>query len=259
LFKIQKKTKTEEPKAQEPKAHEPKASEPEANEPQKVQNVLAPAVQSIGERFISAIINFFPSNKFKSDDITTKSKSAPIVVTPANLCNSPVTAAPVKKQPSSVYDASKKQQTTPETPKAHSSPSIFGVASQRLTKLRDSLVLQQQISVDEDELMEDESFNSTYISTERQEVERMDWEEIPEEVILKEIQEIRETKLDTTVSRSFVPTCLPNLPSSKQQNGTEHFFIVVDTNVFLSHLKFISTFSVRKLKGNLLITQNVFP
>ena len=70
-------------------------------------------------------------------------------------------------------------------------------------------------------------------------VEQMEWEDIPEELALREITEIRQDnnnnknlQNDIDLSHGTRISLLPEY----QQFG-RHFFIVIDTNVFLSHLK----------------------
>lgn len=74
-------------------------------------------------------------------------------------------------------------------------------------------------------------------------LEPMDWEEIPEEKIILEVQKIRTTNLSAEVS-SFSPRRPFN-------SSTGDFFIVVDTNVLLSNIEFLREIKGKMFKGEL--------
>jgi hypothetical protein len=169
--------------------------------------------KTIGQRLLTAIASFLPTKKATKE------------------------ASPILPPKADVPETSKIQQTDTFSPKTLVSTAVFGVSSQRLNSFRESLTREQEKAQDSDL---DVSMEDTTVD---EEVEMMDWETIPEEIILKEIKEIRELVLDNTMSSFQPPT------TQFFQTEFDTVYIVVDTNVFLSHLQFVESFSERKLNS----------
>lgn len=75
------------------------------------------------------------------------------------------------------------------------------------------------------------------------EYEVMDWEEIPEQKIIEEVQKIRTAEIANMTASLFL--------SQKSHDIKSEFFIVVDTNVLLSNLDFLREIKGKMFKGRL--------
>lgn len=87
--------------------------------------------------------------------------------------------------------------------------------------------------------------------------EAMDWEEIPEEKVIEEIQKIRTKDIAKVTASLFT--------NQKSSEIKSEFFVVIDTNVLLSNLEFVKEIKGKLFKGktheisvcNCLISLNV--
>jgi WW domain len=75
----------------------------------------------------------------------------------------------------------------------------------------------------------------------------MDWEEIPEEKIILEVQKIRTT--NSTANRSQMS------PGKKFSSSESDFFVIVDTNVLLSNIEFLKEIKGKMFKGENFLNQ----
>ncbi|KAL1398758.1 hypothetical protein pipiens_008703 [Culex pipiens pipiens] len=131
-------------------------------------------------------------------------------------------------------------------PRSQSTPKVAAVpqdtftkspANDRLAQLRNQIA--QNVDLDEDAEMTDLSVDNSTL-----EVEEMEWEDIPEEVALQEVVTIRRS-LGLKLAGSGQTPSIPDHQSHQYDQVTSSFqrffFVVVDTNIFLSHLKPLET------------------
>uniref|UniRef100_A0A1Q3F282 Putative transcriptional protein swt1 n=1 Tax=Culex tarsalis TaxID=7177 RepID=A0A1Q3F282_CULTA len=149
-----------------------------------------------------------------------------------------------KSIPVAVPETSPKASSEPP-PRSQSTPKVAAAVSQesftkspandRLARLRNQIATEPSVSFDEDAEMTDLSVDTSTV-----EVEEMEWEDIPEEVALQEVVTIRRSlglKL-ASIDSSSIPDHHSNPPSEQPPSSFQRFFfVVVDTNIFLSHLK----------------------
>ncbi|XP_058830310.1 uncharacterized protein LOC131689321 [Topomyia yanbarensis] len=131
-----------------------------------------------------------------------------------------------------------------EPPKYTSTPKLEtrSPANERLSKIRTELaeeVILQTSVLGEDTEMTDLSELS--IPSDGSFAEEMDWEDIPEELAVQKVVAVRQ-KLDFQTSplpEKCSNTSIPQfqLPLFDSINYRRFFFMVLDTNIFLSHLK----------------------
>ncbi|XP_062539268.1 transcriptional protein SWT1 [Armigeres subalbatus] len=129
-------------------------------------------------------------------------------------------------------------QIEPSTPSLVKSP-----ANERLAGIREKLaqeVVQQSVLLDEDAEMTDlsDAHQNVSIAVLATDSEAMDWEDIPEEVALREVVAVRQ--LSNPNSReAILDTSIPEygVHLFDQIHFPRFVFLVMDTNVFLSHLK----------------------
>lgn len=109
-------------------------------------------------------------------------------------------------------------------------------ANNRLSRLRDELTNEQE-KEEMDVNMDD--------------FESMDWEEIPEQTINKEVEKIRSSFNSSASSTSsfVIDTQSRGLSRVCLTNDSNALVIVVDTNVFLHNLPFISDIQGRRYKS----------
>lgn len=123
------------------------------------------------------------------------------------------------------------------------------IAAKRMKNLKKELVVQEIPELRREETItttELEKADMMDISYEDQieDYEAMDWEEIPEQKIIDEVQKVRKMEAKLTT----------NLLSS-QSKIKDDFHIVVDTNVLLSNLDFVKEIKGKMFKGNDQIVQ----
>ncbi|XP_038105185.1 titin [Culex quinquefasciatus] len=132
------------------------------------------------------------------------------------------------------------------SPRSHSTPKVAAVpqdsftkspANDRLAQLRNQIA--QNVELDEDAEMTDLSVDNSTL-----EVEEMEWEDIPEEVALQEVVTIRRSlglKLAGSGQTPSIPDHQSHQEDQVSSSFQRFFFVVVDTNIFLSHLKPLET------------------
>lgn len=103
--------------------------------------------------------------------------------------------------------------------------------------------VQDRLNMNSDVLMLDVSRDITTEETD----DKMDWEEIPVEKIVETVQNVRNnTDSSCMSSNDVIRTSHRNI-----QHSEDHFYCVIDTNVFLSNLDFIKSLIGRNFHSKL--------
>lgn len=85
-------------------------------------------------------------------------------------------------------------------------------------------------------------------SLEVEEFEPMEWEDVPELVVIKEVHKVRSAAMQSTTAFSS---------KDRLQPADDHFIIVVDTNVLLSNIDFINEIKGKMFKGEIIIRSRI--
>lgn len=85
-----------------------------------------------------------------------------------------------------------------------------------------------------------------------EEYEPMDWEDIPEQEVIQEVQKIRTTEISSNSTAGLAQIKRNGFMSSQIE-----FYVIVDTNVLLSNIDFIKEIKGKMFKGKFLILLKV--
>ncbi|CAO1393167.1 unnamed protein product [Diamesa serratosioi] len=124
------------------------------------------------------------------------------------------------------------------TPRRSSAINYNSDNSARKIIQSNKISVQDRININHDVFMLDVSGNTTIEETD----DKMEWEEIPVEEIVEKVQNVRNNQGTTSMS----PIDKLRTSHRNVQHSEDHFYFVIDTNVFLSNLDFIKSIMGKK-------------